>query len=82
MPRSHGVCTVKPREYVTHTHTQAMRVFFAIRQLSQQISRTEEKELPLTMPSNSASVADVVDLSELLLKQPRTIWMVYNQSVY
>ena len=59
-----------------------MRVFFAIRQLSQQISRTEEKELPLTMPSNSASVADVVDLSELLLKQQRTIWMVYNQSVY
>ena len=52
-------------------HTQAMRVFFAIRMLSQQISKTEEKKLPLTMPSNSASVADIVDLSELL-KERRT----------
>ena len=56
----------------SHTHTQAMRVFFAIRMLSQQISRTEEKELPLTMPSNSASVADIVDLSELLEERKMT----------
>jgi len=50
----------------THTHirTQAMRVFFAIRALSQQVSGSEERELPLTMPSNSASVAEIVDLSK------------------
>ena len=74
VPRNRGVCTSEPwclynhsgNVLHTHTHTQAMRVFFAIRILSQQISRTEEKELPLTMPSNSASVADIVDLSELL----------------
>lgn len=43
---------------------QAMRVFFAIRSLSQQLSHSPEKELPLTNPSNSACVGDIVDLSE------------------
>ena len=43
---------------------KAMRVFFAVRMLSQQMSGTEERELPLTLPSNSGQVGDVVDLSE------------------
>ncbi len=43
---------------------KAMRVFFAIRLLSQQMSGTEERELPLTLPSNSGQVGDLVDLSE------------------
>ncbi|XP_064406876.1 protein CLEC16A-like isoform X2 [Halichondria panicea] len=42
---------------------KAMRVFFAIRMLSQQMSGTEERELPLTLPSNSGQVGDVVDLN-------------------
>ena len=66
-----AVVSIQSFRECTHTHTQAMRVFFAIRMLSQQISKTEEKKLPLTMPSNSASVADIVDLSELL-KERRT----------
>jgi protein CLEC16A len=40
-----------------------MRVFFATRWLCQQLQRQEEKELPLTDPSNSASQGDIVDLN-------------------
>lgn len=43
---------------------KAMRVFFAVRKLSQQMAGKEEKELPLTVPENSAMIGDVVDLSE------------------
>ncbi len=44
---------------------KAMRVFFAVRRLSQELSHGEELDLPLTMPSNSATVGEIVDLSEL-----------------
>lgn len=40
-----------------------MRVFFATRRLSQRFQGSEEKELPLTNPLNSASKDDIVDLS-------------------
>lgn len=43
---------------------KAMRVFFALRMLSLQLSSSEERDLPLTMPSNSATVGDIVDLSK------------------
>lgn len=44
-----------------------MRVFFATRRLCQQLERQEEKELPLTDPSNSALQGDIVDLSECIV---------------
>ena len=44
----------------------AMRVFFAIRTLSQQLQNSEETELPLTPPSNSAQPDDVLDFSEYI----------------
>lgn len=47
----------------TERARKAMRVFFAIRSLSQQLSHSPEKELPLTNPSNSACVGDIVDLN-------------------
>ena len=40
---------------------KAMRIFFATRQLSQQMSGIEEKELPLTPPTNSCKVGDTLD---------------------
>lgn len=43
---------------------KALRVFFAIRRLSQQMSREEEKELPLTPEQNSAKIEDVVNMSK------------------
>lgn len=42
----------------------AMRVFFAIRTLSQQLQNLEESELPLTPPTNSARPDDVLDFSK------------------
>ena len=44
---------------------KAMRVFFAMRKLSQQMSGEEEKVLPLTKKENSAAIGEVVELSEL-----------------
>lgn len=43
----------------------AMRVFFATRRLSQQMSGQEEEELPLSVEVNSSKVGDTVDMSEL-----------------
>ena len=42
----------------------AMRVFFAIRTLSQQLQNSEETELPLTPPTNSAQPDDILDFSK------------------
>lgn len=44
---------------------KAMRVFFALRKLSQQMSGGKEKELPLTKAENSAKKGDVLDMSML-----------------
>lgn len=46
---------------------KAMRVFFAVRSLTQELSDSEERDLPLTMPSNSATVGEIVDLSEFIV---------------
>ena len=43
---------------------KAMRVFFAMRKLSQQISGTPEVELPLTMSKNSYKMGDTMNISE------------------
>ena len=43
---------------------KAMRVFFAIRKLSQQMSGVEETELPLTTSENSSKIGDVLDMSK------------------
>lgn len=43
---------------------KALRVFFAMRRLSQQMSGEEEEILPLTCVENSAKTGEVVDLSE------------------
>lgn len=43
---------------------KAMRVFFAMRMLSQQMSGEKESILPLTNVENSAKPGDVIDLSE------------------
>ena len=40
---------------------KAMRVFFALRKLSQQMLGEEEKDLPLTKTENSFKVGDVMD---------------------
>ncbi len=48
----------------TERARKTMRVFFAIRDLSQQMSGLEEDELPLTMATNSAKEGDVLDISK------------------
>ena len=44
----------------------AMRVFFAIRRLSQQLQNVEECDLPLTPHTNSAKQGDILDFSEYI----------------
>lgn len=44
----------------------SMRVFFAIRKLSQQLQNLEESELPLTPPANSAKPGDILDFCKLV----------------
>ncbi len=43
---------------------KAMRVFFAIRKLSQQMLGEEEKDLPMTKTENSYKIGDVMDTGE------------------
>ena len=49
-------------------------MFFATRSLCQKLQDLCEKELPLTNPSNSASVGDIVDLS----KWQQLAWVEYS----
>ena len=44
----------------------AMRVFFAIRRLTQQLQNAEECDLPLTPHANSAKPGDILDFSEYM----------------
>jgi len=45
-----------------------MRVFFAFRALSQKLCGNEESELPLTPPTNTYKIGDVLDTSKLCEK--------------
>ena len=50
----------------TEKAMNAMRVFFAIRMLNQQLQNVEECDLPLTPHANSAKPGDILDFSEYI----------------
>lgn len=62
-----------------------MRVFFAIRALSQKVMGKEESELPLTPPTNTYKVGDTLDMSEWFILlcnfSPKFIFGMFNKSL-
>ena len=64
----------------TERARKAMRVFFAIRTLSQELSSSDEKELPLTLSNNSAITGEIVDLSECV--RVRVCMLAWVQNVH
>ena len=50
--------------YKHSTYFQAIRVYFHIRKLLQALNGDVESQLPLTKPSDSVKIGDVLDLSK------------------